>query len=236
MENFNWWKRLNPFQKRKSEFDPTQFPDWYQTYADMFQSPDENAVLGEVNFTVFDTETTGLNPQTDRMLSIGAVKVSRNTLQITSSFQRFLNPELARRRTKAVPVHGLLPDSTWREYVTEERALRDFLAFIGSDVLVAHHLRFDLAVIETGLARLGGGTLKNVGIDTVNVAKKLQPAGYWSPDDAYTLDHLARRYAISLSDRHTSLGDSYITAILLLKLSNRLAERKGRPLMLSDLR
>ncbi|MEL6274162.1 MAG: exonuclease domain-containing protein, partial [Bacteroidota bacterium] len=111
-DELTWWERLNPFQKKKNDFDPSQYPSWYADYHLAYQAPEKGNSTSEVCFTVFDTETTGLNPKTDRMLSIGAIKVSQQTLQITKSFQRFLNPELARRRTKAVPVHGLLPDST----------------------------------------------------------------------------------------------------------------------------
>ncbi len=230
-----WWQELRGAKGKAGNL-LANAPDWYQAYARDFINTPLKSTVSDLRFTVFDTETTGLNPQQDRMVSIGAIKVQARTVATNAAFGRFLNPKEASNKPAAVLIHGLVPTSNQREYVSEAAALADFLAYLGRDVLVAHHLSFDLSMINKALARHGCGPVLNDGVDTLLIAKKLQPAAYWTPEHAYTLDHLARRYQISLSDRHTALGDSYITAILFLKLQHRLSERKARPLMLDDLR
>lgn len=230
MKDKKWWQLILGQANSKLDL----FPPWYQSYHRNFTATPVQQPLSEVEFTVFDTETTGLNPKTDRLLSIGAIRVRGNRILSSEVFGCYLDPEIARKRTEAISIHGLLPGSGSRNYLTEEAAIQAFLTWLGSDVLVAHHLGFDRTMIDFSLQRLGAGRLLNQGIDTVDLAKKLTPSGYWTPDDAFGLDHLARRFKIPLSDRHTAQGDSFITAVLLLKLLHRLAERRGRPLRLED--
>ncbi|MEM9836136.1 MAG: 3'-5' exonuclease [Bacteroidota bacterium] len=226
-----WWQNFRGGQDQKV----ANYPEWFQSYREQYASPPKDTQVADQRFVIFDTETTGLNPQKDRLLSIGAVRVLNNRILVKQTFSCYLDPELARKKTDAVSIHGLLPGAEGRDYHTEIKALTAFLAWLGNDVLVAHHLTFDVSMINHSLLRNGAGKLQNVGIDTVDLAKQLNPTGYWTPDDAYTLDHLARRYRIPLSDRHTAVGDSYITAVLFLKLIHRLSERRGRGLRLEDI-
>jgi DNA polymerase-3 subunit epsilon len=166
---------------------------------------------------------------------MGALPLSKNRLQPSQVFSRFLNPQTSPDHSRSVVIHGLLPNAQGRIYHEEVSALKDFLAVCGGKVLVGHHLAFDRGMIDRALKRHGSGPLLNQGIDTAQLAKRLSPSGYWRPADAYALEVLARRYQIELSDRHTAVGDSYITAMLFLKLCSRLSERKGRGLTLDDL-
>ncbi len=213
-----------------------EMPDWYRNYYEAFESVDTQTPVQEITFVVYDTETTGLDPRKDRMVSIGALQVMQDRIVTSEPFGCFLNPDLALQKTEAVPIHGLVPGGGFRTYLSESEAIMAFLDWLPPRaVLVAHHLGFDRMVIDEALKRFGGWKLRNAGADTVFMAKQLQPASYYTPDEAYSLDHLARQFKIPLSDRHTALGDSYITAVLFLKLLNRLEDRKGRPLLLSDI-
>lgn len=211
-------------------------PDWYRDYFDRFRAIPPETPVADIPFVVYDTETTGLDPRTDRMVSIGALRVQGDLIKTDSPFACFLNPDLAFKKTEAVRIHGILPASDFHTYLPESEALMAFLDWLPSTcVLVAHHLGFDRSMVDMAIQRFGGYKLLNAGADTVHMAKQLQPAAYYTPDDAYSLDHLARQFRIPLSDRHTALGDSYITAILFLKLLHRLEDRKGRPLLLEDI-
>ena len=44
--------------------------------------------------------------------------------------------------------------------------------------------------------------------------------------ESYTLDELARKFDLSCRDRHTALGDAYITAMAFLKILTRLEEKR----------
>lgn len=224
--------------RKKSASPPAleDMPDWYRDYFARFKAIPHTTPVSEITFVVYDTETTGLDPRTDRMVSIGGLQIKGDLIKTDAPFACFLNPDLAFKKTDAVRIHGVLPSSGFHVYLSESEALMNFLDWLPSRcVLVAHHLGFDRTMIDMAIQRFGGYKLLNDGADTVQMAKKLQPAAYYTPDDAYALDHLARQFRIPLSDRHTALGDSYITAILFLKLLHRLEDRKGQPLLLEDI-
>ena len=211
--NWNWSRKTYPpfyrdYQERLSERWPLDTP------------------VEELRFVVFDTETTGLNPRKDLLLSIGAVEVTDNAIRVNQIFDHTIRrTKEATQQVEAIEVHGILPGEH-PEDQSEEEAISAFLDYLGNAILVAHHVRFDVLMIEKALNRYGGGRLLNQKLDTVELARR---AGSGT-DKAYNLDALGRRYGIPLHDRHTAAGDAYITAILLLKLLQRLKKRRVRTL------
>jgi DNA polymerase-3 subunit epsilon len=83
-------------------------------------------------------------------------------------------------------------------------------------------------MINKALERNGLPKLKNKTIDTAHLYKKTL---LYSPllvrKDSYSLDDLADKFDISKIDRHTAMGDAYITAIAFLKILNKLKEKKS---------
>ena len=218
------------------QIDPN-WPDWYaRYYAEAYQPTPNNTPLSDVRIIVLDAETTGLNPKRDRLLSVGGLPVVANAVRMAEQFEAYVAAPADWKPGGSVIVHGILPHSARYAYVKTEQLLKQLLGFLGDAVIVGHHIGFDIEMINRALRRCGAGELQNRVIDTVNVAKRLLPAGYWAPDKDYSLDTLARRYRIPLSDRHTALGDCYITAVLWMKLCARLGEKKGRELLLEDVR
>jgi DNA polymerase-3 subunit epsilon len=83
-------------------------------------------------------------------------------------------------------------------------------------------------MINRALARHGMPPLKNKNIDTSNLYKKtLIKSNLITRKSQYSLDELADKYNISKKDRHTAIGDAYITAILFLKILTKLKDKKG---------
>lgn len=183
-----------------------------------------NTPVEELRFVVFDTETTGLNPVKDKLLSIGAVEVQGNDMVVGHTFDCLVRQKKEdTQQAEAIQVHGILPGEAEADLL-EEKATQDFLAFVDNAILVAHHVKFDVLVIETALKKYGGDSLKNYKLDTVDLAKRAQPLGRGTTN-AYNLDALGCQYNIPLHDRHTAAGDAYITGVLLLKLLARLRHR-----------
>ncbi len=181
--------------------------------------------LAEIPFVVFDTETTGLDPQKDRLLSIGAVKVQHWEIDISRQLELYVGQEAPSPASEqAIAVHGILPGEQSGQ-ISEEEALRQFLAYAGPSVLVAHHLGFDQAMINQLLRQHGGGSLRNKGVDTAVLARRLSTQPELAQRGDFGLDALCRQYNITMSDRHTAAGDAYITGILLMKLLYRLQKR-----------
>jgi DNA polymerase-3 subunit epsilon len=198
-------------------------PDFWNTYVSLFKGKSAKN-FNELVFVVLDTETTGFSFEEDRILSIGAVKVKKDIISVQEVFNVYLQQEKFNK--ESVPVHGLLKDGQ-RECVSEIVALEQFLKYAGNSVIVAHHAGFDMGMLNSALQRNGLPKLKNTVLDTGILYRKTLIKSYLiQPKTNYTLDELAEKYSISKKDRHTALGDAYITAIAFLKIISRLKEKK----------
>lgn len=238
MEGREWLRKLKQTVRRsKPDMPDPAWPDWYAAYASQYlaEPMDPLRELAEANVVVLDAETTGLDLKKDRLISLGALQVRGNTIKVEGHFEAYLPTPADYQGRDAISIHGILPNSHRYTYDREDELLARLLTFLGPErIIVGHHIGFDLEMINQALARQGAGPLRNKLVDTARLAERLQPAGYWTPPDQFSLDNLARRYRIPLSDRHTALGDAYITAVLWLKLTARLAEKKGRALVVGD--
>lgn len=180
--------------------------------------------IDTVRFVVLDTETTGFDYTTDRILCIGAIVLQNNTIPINGSFEVFIQQEHYDQAT--AKIHGIL-----KEFVidrpTELEALQQFLDFLGDSIIIAHHTIFDITMINKALERNGLPELKNKTLDTAVLYKKtLLVSNLLERKENYSLDELADKFDISKKDRHTAMGDAYITAIAFLKILNKLREKK----------
>jgi DNA polymerase-3 subunit epsilon len=180
--------------------------------------------IDTVRFVVLDTETTGFDYTTDRILCIGAIVLQNNTIPINGSFEVFIQQEHYDQST--AKIHGIL-----KEFVidrpTELEALQQFLEFLGDSIIIAHHTIFDITMINRALERNGLPELKNKTLDTAVLYKKtLLVSNLLERKENYSLDELADKFDISKKDRHTAMGDAYITAIAFLKILNKLKEKK----------
>ncbi|MEM9258293.1 MAG: 3'-5' exonuclease [Bacteroidota bacterium] len=237
MEGLEWFRKLRNSVRGKPKLviDPN-WPEWYQSYFSTFdQFSAKGHPVEALNIIVIDAETTGLDVAKDRLLSLGGLRVQGNTIHLQEQFEAYCPTPLDHYNAEAVAIHGIIPNSERYTYSNEADMLAQFLGFLEDQVIVGHHIGFDVEMINRALGRLGAGKLKNRVIDTAVLAERLQPTGYWTTPDQFSLDKLVRRYKIPLSDRHTALGDAFITAVLWLKLVSRLQERAKKALVVEDL-
>jgi len=182
---------------------------------------------GDINtarFVVLDTETTGFDYENDRMLCIGAIVLQNNKISIQDSFEIYIEQEHYNKAT--AQIHGILKDFVL-DRPKELEALQQFLAFLGDSIIIAHHAKFDVTMINKALERNGLPELKNRTLDTAILYKKTLITSYLlERKDHYTLDDLADKFDISKKDRHTAMGDAYITAIAFLKILKKLREKE----------
>lgn len=204
-------------------FGKRNFPDFWKRYSAHFQKLPGNTPLREITFAVIDTETTGLHPGKDRILSIGGVKVFNGAMEVSQTFDIQLQQD-KKPQQEDIAIHGILPLAHSNQ-LSVEAAMELFLDWIGSAVLVGHHVNFDLAMIHKALERCGCGKLRNVPLDTATLAARVLGIRQHEDTSKLSLDALAEQFSIPLHDRHTAAGDAFITAVLLLKLLNRLEER-----------
>ncbi len=212
---FKWNNLFN----RKSSRD---FPSFWKDYLRLFQAtPEKN----QGRLVAFDTETTGLLPKKDDMLSIGAVAFRENTIMISDSYEVYIQ-NYSDKGVESIPIHGIV--SNHIHALTISDAIEGFVQYIGNGILVGHNVGFDVAMINEGLKKMGiKGKLKNKTMDTAKMAIRLDhgshPSQVYAKD--YSLDRLCKRFNIALHDRHNAAGDAYLTALIFLRLRPLLAER-----------
>ena len=185
---------------------------------------DENITIEKTRFVVLDTETTGFNYTNDRILCIGALVLQNNVISVQDTFEVYIEQDHYDEST--AQIHGILKDFIIKR-PSELEALEQFLAYLGDAIIIAHHANFDITMINHALERNGLPELKNKSLDTGVLYKKtLIKSHLFERKDHYTLDDLADKFDISKKDRHTALGDAYITAIAFLKIVKKLREKK----------
>jgi DNA polymerase-3 subunit epsilon len=173
--------------------------------------------IDRLNFTVIDTETSGLDPSKDSILSFGAVKISEMKIQIPTAVEWY--PVAKNPGGKTAPIHGLvdIPDQ-----IPMEEFAKKLLSYLSNSIIVGHHIGFDLEILSHQLRPFGIVKMPNPAIDTLSLAIRLEHGPQADRNrinlESYSLDALCSRYGIETEDRHTAAGDAFLTAQLLLKL------------------
>jgi len=195
-------------------------PEFYDF--DLFQSSDETRALDErplssLTLTVFDTETTGLNPsQGDEIIQIGAVRIVNGKLLRRECFDQLVNPgRLIPAAT--IPIHGITQEMV-QHHLPIETVLPAFHAFAQDTVLVAHNAAFDMKFLQLKEASSGLAFRQPV-LDTLLLSALVHPN-----QESHSLEAIAERFNLTLRARHTALGDALVTAEVLLRLLPLLAE------------
>jgi len=182
--------------------------------------------IDQVRFVVLDSETTGLNPRTDRLITIGAVAVCAGDIVLEDSFDALLT---VAENTSAVTVHGITRDEA-RRGLDEEVALARFLDYLRDGVIVGHHIDHDIQTLDAGYERGWGVHTRNRSLDTMDLTLHLERDGAFAdrpPIRRFTLDALCDLFGVIPHDRHTASGDAFITAQVFLRLL-KLAAVHGR--------
>lgn len=182
-----------------------------------------------VRFVVLDSETTGLDPRKDRLVTIGAVTVVNGEILLEDAFEALLQVDY---NTSAITVHGVTRDES-RGGLEEAAALELFLDYLRDGVIVGHHIGHDVETFSAGYERHWGFRLQNLSLDTMALALVLEADGAFAGFENFhnfTLDALCERFGVIPHDRHTAPGDAFMTAQVFQRLL-RLAARAGRKKM-----
>jgi len=185
-------------------------------------------LIRDIRFVVLDTETSGLNIQKDKILSIGAVAVKNQQIIIADRFEYYLK-QVYTVKGESIKIHGILPKHNLSGIETKE-VLILLLSYLQNSIIVGHHIGFDFAVLNRAFQAHLGGQLRNQILDTNQLAKRINSPFYEmniGQRKNYSLDVLCEQYGVPVYDRHTASGDALITALLFLKLLGRL---KGKGL------
>jgi DNA polymerase-3 subunit epsilon len=166
--------------------------------------------LAELSYTVFDTETTGLNPsEGDEILQIGAVRIVNGRLLRHECFEQLVDPRRPLDPASAA-IHGIRPEALAGQPTILE-VLPVFHAFARDTVLVAHNAAFDMRFLQLKEAASGLRFDQPV-LDTLLLSAWLQPN-----QESHRLEAIAERMGVVVTGRHTALGDAQVTAEVFLR-------------------
>ena len=175
-------------------------------------------MLTELSYTVFDTETTGLNPsQGDEIIQIGAARVVNNKLLKQECFEQLVDPKRSIPEA-TIPIHGISPDMV-KGQPTIDQVLPAFHAFAQDTVLVAHNAAFDMRFLQLKEHQTGQ-VFDHPVLDTLLLSAVVHPN-----QDSHRLEALSERFNVPIVGRHTAMGDAMVTAEVFVKLIPLLAEK-----------
>lgn len=180
---------------------------------------DRQKKLGEYVYVAFDTETTGLNHMTDRIVELSGVKFRLNGT-ILDTFSSLIDPQME-IPAQAAAIHGISQDMVTGQ-PTEDIVLAKFLAWLDAEhdghpaqtpVLLAHNASFDAGFLESTLGRLGIAYPKNLILDSLALSRRLAPK---SPN--HQLRTLVEHLGVESGTYHRALDDSHYVRQVFEKL------------------
>lgn len=186
----------------------------------------DDTPVDDVRFVVLDTETTGLDPRRDRLITIGGLGVRAGDILLDDSFEVMLRVAY---NAASVTVHGITRDEA-ADGMDEPEALELFLTYLGDGVIVGHHIGHDIQALNVACERHFGLTLQNRSLDTMDLTLHLKDDGAFEGQllpQGFSLDALCEMFDIAAHDRHTAGGDAFLTARVFIRLL-RAAKRAGR--------
>ncbi len=177
------------------------------------------SALNDLAYVVFDTETTGLDPERDEIVQLAALRVVNGRIVDGEVFETLIDPQRP-IPPGATAVHGITPQMVIGAPHIGEAGAR-FHRFAAGAVLVAHNAPFDMAFLRRHEADICQ-RFDNPILDTV-----LASAVLFGQGESHSLDALASRFGIIIPEaaRHTALGDAEATAQALVRMLPMLRAR-----------
>ena len=197
----NWYKNLNRSKLKDKNF---EF---------LF----EEDTSGE--YIVFDTETTGLNPKEDDVISIGAVKIKENKIITSETFEVFIKNSCG-ISPRSIEIHQIR-NCDLDDAITTEEAVKEFLRFIGSRPLVGYYLEFDIKMINKYVKPMLGVNLPNEAIEVSEIYFDKTIALIPQGNIDLRFDTILSKCGVPDMGAHNAVNDAIMTAMIYLKLTTK---------------
>lgn len=154
------------------------------------------------DYVLVDIETTGLSPQRDDIIEIGAIKVKNN--EVIDTYNTLIN--IGRNVPPYITkLTGITTDMIKSDGLETTEVLQSFMEFAGNNIIVGHNVNFDINFIYDKCERYLNKHLTNDFIDTMKIAKRLVE----TPN--YKLGTLADYFQVDYNGAHRGLKDVEIT-------------------------
>lgn len=168
------------------------------------------------NYVVFDIETTGLDPEFDEIIEIGAVKI-KDGIKI-DTFNSLIKPEyeIDEFITELTGITNVMVENA----PSIDEVLPKFMDFIRDYIIIGHNVNFDINFIYDNLEELNIPPITNDFVDTLRISRRLIPEL-----KHHKLSDLANYFNIDTNGSHRSLKDVEITLEVLKNLNTMIIEK-----------
>lgn len=166
----------------------------------------------------FDCETTGLDKKKDEIITIGAVKIKKNSILNSEKLEIVINPKKEISK-ESIKIHHIRTcDVALR--VTVEEGIRKFIEFAGNRPLLGYYVEFDISMVNRVFKKISGTTLPNKSIEVSALyyekKEKLIPQG--NIDLSY--DKIVNDLKLPTLGQHSAINDAIMNALIYIKLNN----------------
>lgn len=216
---FHWPEWIRPLGPKKHPI--------IRANEEFFREFDMAGPIESYDFAVFDTELTGLNPRSDEIVSIAAIRINGLRIAFDDSFF-----SLVQTRKKNVGegtfIHRITPEQI-RDAPTLDEVLPQFVDFCGTSAMVGHCPELDLTFLDKISRKVLGGALRNPCIDSMELARvypryqKKRRSEDLPRIRSLNLREISKAYGLPLFAQHDAIGDALQTACLFLFLVEALA-------------
>lgn len=161
--------------------------------------------LKSATYVIFDTETTGLSANYDKVIELAAVKMKDG--EVIDRFEEFIDP--GHPLSKTTIELTSITDEMVKGSKTEEEVFKLFQTFCEGCVIVGHNATFDVDFMNTGYSRHHLPEISQPWIDTLPLGRFLYPEM-----KRFTLDTLARKLNVQLEHHHRAIYDAEATGYI----------------------
>jgi DNA polymerase III epsilon subunit-like protein len=177
------------------------------------------------SFAVVDFETTGFDPEVDRIVQMAAIVVNFQG-QVLQSFDTIVQPEYPSHYTHgAQHIHGISEEQV-SNGMPLSQALGALWNIINSHVFTAHNAQFDLSFLHAESARVGIQHTVHSHVDTLELARRTDT----DRTRKHSLQALCEHYGITNEQAHEARSDALATAQLLMRLMKELGAESPQQL------
>lgn len=169
-------------------------------------------------YVCFDCETTGLNPKIDDIISIGAVRIKGNKIDLQNKFERFIKPK-TKLQAESIKIHQIR-ECDLEDAKDIDDVIYEFLEFIGNRKLVGYYLEFDVAMINKYIKPKLGIVLPNkqLEVSALYYDKKIAMIPQGNIDLRF--DVIMKDLDLPRMGKHDAINDAVMTSMIFVKLQN----------------
>lgn len=167
-------------------------------------------------YICLDCETTGLNPNKDEILSIGAVLIKDNKVLMRKTLNIFVKPS-KKVTAESIKIHRIRPIDL-ENAIRPKLAILELLEFIGNRPIVGYYIKFDIAMISKYTKKYIGIKLPNETIEVSSMYYKTRKKSSEYEFIDLKFDTIMQELDIPELGKHDALNDAIMTSMMFLKL------------------